>query len=144
MTIDSKITVRAENVRNGIFNQPPNIVSTVSKCSYSGYDERLFLCPKFDKNAAFEISPNRILIDKIKENWCLRSWQIPQARLYKKLRKCLAFKGKIHYNNVLYVVGLWLMQGVAKLRKVAEVFISDFNYLKLPHIANSKRTIVAK
>jgi hypothetical protein len=58
---------------------------------------------------------------------------------------CLAFRVKFYYNRSLYnVVGPWLMQGLAKLRKVAEVNRTGFNYLKLPHLANSKGTIVVK
>ncbi len=66
------------------------------------------------------------------------------AKFVEKLCKWLALTAEIYYNNPLNIVGPRLMQGVAKLRKVAEVVRTYFVYLTLPHIAYSKGTSVAK
>jgi hypothetical protein len=151
MTIDSKFTVRAANSKKQTFHQPPNIVSIIRGSIQPDYDERLFFCPERNQagifGAPFYLKNQVQGISESPEIPGNRSFELDfehEPRLDKKLRKCLALKGKFYYNNVLYVVGPWLMQGVAKLRKVAEVFITDFNYLKLPHLTNSNRTIVAK
>lgn len=151
MTIDSKITVRATKSKFIKSFKPPNIDSTTSTTGHSNYDERLFLCPKvnmpsglksdFEQNRTF-FAKNSIWPNTVKD--ARKNGILAEPWLYKKLPKCLALNGKIYYNNVLYVVGLRLVHMVAKLRKVAEVFITDFNYLAVPHIANSKRTVVAK
>ncbi len=61
-----------------------------------------------------------------------------------KLCKWLALSGVIYYNTKLYnVVGSRFMQGFAGLRNVAEVLITNFVYLTIPHIAHSKGIITA-
>ncbi len=124
-------------------NEPQGIVSAGTGVEKRGYSKRLFFClqdrlesPKKGAQLRAESSflprkykgRNCRIGAKNVENWC----------------KCLALMAKIYYNNTLYnVVGPRFMQGVAGLRKVAEVVRTSFVYLKLPHIANSKGTIVA-
>jgi len=144
MTIDAKNSVRIANSIIRIKNEPPGIVSNVAEVKCCGYDRRLFFCHKY-----------RFLVEN--RGWIFHKMDVfgaPEnegrncrlgAENVEKLRNCLAFTAKFYYNNMLYnVVGPWLMQGVAKLRKVAEVVRTSFVYLKLPHIANSKGTFVAK
>ena len=143
MTIDAKITVRAASSIFRIKGKPQNIVSKNAEVRDLRYDGRLFFCPELHFQA--------FLDPKIKSKtvayWASKTQgrNCPKAAdLGEKALNSLAFRLKFYYNKSLYnVVGTWLMQGVAKLRKVAEVIRTRFNYLKLPHIAFSKGTTVA-
>ena len=151
MTIDSNNTVRATNSINENFYEPPNIELSASRTRQAKFDERLFLCSKniYSGNYQKAISEKKSFdfVRTIRSIVGIRRfgiWHKIQPEPDEKLPKCLAFKANLYYNNELDVVGMRFMQAVAKLRKVAEVLITDSIYLKLPHIANSKRTIVAK
>lgn len=144
MTIDAKNSVRIENSTVRIQGKPHGIVSGQAEGRIDRYDGRLFFCPR-NRQMAVKMKlgspkfdgPN--VIFKQSRN-CRKG-----AKSAANLRNCLAFMVKFYYNKGLYfVVGPPLMQGVAKLRKVAEVIRTGFNYLKLPHIANSKGTILVK
>jgi len=160
MTIDAGNSSRIVESIIPTKNEPPGIVSTDAVVKGSGYVKRLFFYP------IFRHSESRILS---KRGVPHHSWWVPVKQLNRPQesrftdaenrsrnchyggknveiwRNCLAFSAKIYYNNMLYnVVGPRFMQGVAGLRKVAEVVIMYFVYLTLPHIANSKGTVVAK
>jgi len=155
MTIDAGNSLRVIRTIIPTINEPQGIVSTGTGVKKTGYGQRLFFCPQ---NLSFPRKQESILsrkhlkgkppvsrrttsesINDEGRNCCL----VPEN--VEKLCKWLAFSAKIYYNNTLYnVVGPQVMQGVAGLRKVAEVVVKSFFYLTLPHIANSKGTVVAK
>lgn len=143
MTIDAKITVRAASSIFRIKGKPQNIVSDKAEVRSLRYGGRLFFCPELHFKAIldpfFSQKTAGFWAAKMEGRNCSKG-----AETKEKALNSLAFRLKFYYNKSLYnVVGPWLMQGVAKLRKVAEVIRTKFNYLKPPHIAFSKGTIVA-
>lgn len=144
MTIDALNSVRVANSIIRITTKPQDLVSVRTQVNGPEYERRLFFCPQFQGVTGIETSPapaTGVLESLARQGKNCRK----AAKIDEKLLKFLAFILKFYYNKGLYnVVGLRLMQGVAKLRKVAEVVKTTFVYLKLPHIANSKGTIVAK
>ena len=143
MTIYAGNSVRIANSIIRIKGKPQNIVSGTAEVRGQRYDRRQFFCLQIEPGTTItdSVSPKRSGLEALgKQDKTCRLG----AELGEKKRNCLAFRVKFYYNNGLYnVVGPWLMQGVAKLREVAEVARMTFVYLKLPHIANSKGTIVA-
>jgi len=143
MTINAKNPVRTANAAIRITKQAARYRIRHGS-EKTGYGERCFFCSRFFGMTKEKV---KILWQKLpfraSNNFSKNGqWVVKTAE---NLRKCLAFKVKSYYiGSLRNVVGLRLMQGVAKLRKVAEVLMTCFVYLKLPHIANSKGTIVAK
>ena len=143
MTIDAGNSLRVIEPIIRIKNEPQGIVSASTGVKKTGYEKRLFFCPQsWSETLKFGSGLRDINMFSPVEGGagnCRFG-----AENVEKLCKWLAFLPKINYNNTLYnVVGPRFMQGVALLRKVAEVVIMSFVYLKLPHIANSQGTIVA-
>jgi hypothetical protein len=144
MTIDAGNSLRIIRTIIPTINEPQGIVSTGTGVKKTGYGQRLFFCDQIRLVSPADVHNFMNLGASSPNSNRGRNCQIP-AKNVEKLCKWLAFSAKIYYNNTLYnVVGPQVMQGVAGLRKVAEVVVKSFFYLTLPHIANSKGTVVAK
>jgi hypothetical protein len=144
MTIDARNSVRINNSTIRTKSEPQGIVSEKAEGTGPGYDRRLFFCPQYHRLAVnFESElpkPGNLNGPENRGRNCQKGVKTREI-----LRNCLAFKVKFYYNKSLYyVVGRQLMQGVAKLRKVAEVIRTGINYLILPHLAISKGTLLVK
>jgi hypothetical protein len=147
MTTDSKISVCTANSIIRIKKVPQGIVSSEAEENRCGYDGRLFFCQNYQflEEKRDRGLPTLITTGTLKNKG--RTCSLG-AEIVEKLCKRLALQPLIYYSdkvfNVIGVVGLWLMQGVAKLRNVAEVEGRHLLYLRVPHIANSKGTILAQ
>jgi hypothetical protein len=141
MTIDAKNSVRIANANIRSYSKPQGIVSNEAWAKRNRYDGRLFFCPDYVPKTSVSGCPGKAGFATAKSE---RKDRNKPRENVEKLCISLAFKADIYYNNVLYnVVGPRLMQGLAKLRKVAEVSEVGSDYLKLPQIANSKRILLA-
>jgi hypothetical protein len=129
MTIDAGNSLNVIESIIRLKDEPQESVPTEAKGRSHGHEQRLFFCPD-----------TRILGAENQGRICFLVGKNIKIR-----RNYLAHLAEIHYINMLYnVVWSRFMQGIAVLRKVAEVVIISFAYLTLLHIANSKGTVVAK
>ncbi len=149
MTIDAGNSLRMIEAIVLTKNEPQGVVSTDVEAKVHGYKQRLFLCPEK------QVQTTGAGVDDFRPKEFMAKSQFvrsinggkncsSESKNMEKQSKWLALSGEIYYNKKLYnVVGSRFMQGFAGLRNVAEVLITSFVYLTIPHIANSKGIIVA-
>ena len=161
MTIDAGNSSRVIESIIRHKDEPQGSVSADAEVKRCGYDKRLFFYPNC-RHCESRFLSGRGNLSLLPSDEVSQQAGRPQESRFSTManrsrncclggknveiwRNCLAFSAEIYYTIVLYnVVGPRFMQGVAGLRKVAEVVFISFVYLTLPHIANSKGTVVAK
>lgn len=144
MTIDAGNSSEIVNSTIRSKDEPLGSVFTNAGVKKCGYDKRLFFYRQNRPGASINeqdfVNSGYFSLCKSGSRNCLNGGK--SVRIWSNY---LAFPREIYYINALYnVVRTRSMQGVAGLRKVAEVVVMNFVYLTLFHIANSKGTFVAK